>query len=87
VNCVRLHSFDVEAPKGIIAAVRNDTREFNPEEIDRLDFFVAELKKQGIYSDLNLNVSRTYKAGDGARDYELIGAAKGLTYGDRRGRR
>jgi hypothetical protein len=58
-----------------------------PEEIDRLDFFVAELKKQGIYSDLNLNVSRTYKAGDGARDYELIGAAKGLTYGDRRGRR
>jgi hypothetical protein len=84
VNCVRIHSFDVEAPTGIIAPGRHDTREFDSEQLDRLDFFVAELKKQGIYCDLNLNVSRTYKAGDGVRDYELIGTGKALTYFDPR---
>jgi hypothetical protein len=84
VNCVRMHSFDVEAPKGIIAANRGDTREFDTEQLDRLDYFVAELKKRGIYSDLNLNVGRTYKAGDGVKDYALIGAGKALTYFDPR---
>jgi hypothetical protein len=53
---------------GIIAAGRDDTREFDAAQFDRLDNFVAQLKKHGIYCDLNLNVSRTYKAGDGVRD-------------------
>ncbi len=84
VNCVRLHFVDLEAPKGIIAPNRNDTRSFDPEMLDRLDFFIAELKKRGIYSNLNLNVGRKYKAGDGVRDHELIGYAKALTYFDPR---
>ena len=84
VNCVRLHFVDLEAPKGIIAANRHDTRSFDPEQLDRLDFFIAELKKRGIYSNLNLNVGRKYKAGDGVRDHELIGYAKALTYFDPR---
>src|SRR5581483_11046840 len=58
VNCVRLHSFDVEAPRGIIAAGRGDTQRFDAEQLDRLDFFVAALKRHGIYVDLNLNVGR-----------------------------
>lgn len=84
INCVRLHYFDVPAPRGILAADRDDTREFDPEQLDRLDFLVAELKKQGIYSDLNLNVGRRYKAGDGVRDYALIGEGKALTFFDPR---
>lgn len=84
VNCVRLHFVDLEAPKGIIAANRDDTRSFDPEQLDRLDFFIAELKKRGIYSNLNLNVGRKYKAGDGVRDHELIGYAKALTFFDPR---
>jgi hypothetical protein len=45
---------------------------------------VDELKKLGIYSNLNLNVGRRYKVGDGVPDWDLIGVAKGLTYvGDR----
>lgn len=55
---------------------RNDTLKLDPERLDRLDFFIAELKKRGIYSDLNLNVGRNYKAGDGVPDYDLIGVAK-----------
>jgi hypothetical protein len=84
VSCVRLHFLDIEAPRGIIAPDRSDTRSFDAEQLDRLDFFIAELKKRGIYSNLNLNVGRRYKAGDGVRDHELIGTGKALTYFDPR---
>jgi hypothetical protein len=87
INCVRFHFLDRtthERPQGLIDGDRNDSLKLDPERLDRLDFFIAELKKRGIYSDLNLNVGRNYKAGDGVPDYNLIGVAKGMTYfGDR----
>jgi len=84
VNGVRFHFFDRTAPCGIIDSTRDDTRALDAEQLDRLDFLVAELKKRGIYTNLNLNVARIYKAGDGVRDHELLGFAKALTYFDRR---
>ena len=84
VNCVRFHFLDRPAPQGLIDAKRNDTRAFDAEQLDRLDFFVAELKKRGIYTNLNLNVGRSYKAGDEVTDCELLGYAKALTYFDPR---
>jgi hypothetical protein len=84
INCVRLHFLDRTAPAGLVAADRDDTRALDPARMERLDFFIAELKKRGIYTDLNLNVGRTYKSGDGVRDRELIGFAKALTYFDPR---
>ena len=65
VNCVRLHFLDLDAPRGLIDRTRTDSREFDPEQLDREDFFIAELKKRGIYVNVNLNVGRSYKAGDG----------------------
>ncbi|MBI5383107.1 MAG: hypothetical protein HZA90_00315 [Verrucomicrobia bacterium] len=84
VNCVRFHFLDRPAPTGLIATNRNDTRALAPAQLDRLDFFIAELKQRGLYSDLNLNVGRSYKAGDGVRDHEWLGFAKALTYFDAR---
>ena len=84
VNCIRFHFLDVLAPRGILDADRDDTRAFDPTQVDRLDFFVAELKKRGLYTNLNLNVAHPYKPGDGVRDSELLGFAKGLTYFDPR---
>ncbi len=84
LNCVRFHFLDRTAPNGLVDNSRNDTRALDPKQLDRLDFFIAELKKRGIYSNLNLNVGRTYKAGDGVRDYEIIGFGKALTYFDER---
>jgi hypothetical protein len=84
INCVRFHMLDRVAPGGLIAAKRDDTRQLDPDQLDRLDFFLAELKKWGIYSDLNLNVGRTYKAGDGVRDFEYLGFAKAVTFFDER---
>jgi hypothetical protein len=58
LNGVRFHYFDRPAPGGILDASRSDTRALDPVQIDRFDFLVAELKKRGIYTDINLNVAR-----------------------------
>jgi len=83
VNCVRMHFLDrttTQRPRGLIDGTRQDTRKMDPQQLDRLDFFIAELKKRGVYVNLNLNVGRTYKADDGVPDYDLIGVAKAITY-------
>jgi hypothetical protein len=95
INCVRFHFLDLTTrdpadqsprprPSGLIDRHQNHTQSFDPEQIDRLDFFVAELKKRGIYTNLNLNVGRTYKEGDGVPDWDVIQIWKGMTFiGDR----
>jgi hypothetical protein len=83
INCVRFHFLDrttSQIPKGLIDGTRNDSRVFDKDQLDRLDYFINELKQRGIYSDLNLNVGRTYKPGDDVPDYDLIGVAKAMTY-------
>ncbi|HEX4343412.1 MAG TPA: hypothetical protein VH255_08470, partial [Verrucomicrobiae bacterium] len=98
INCVRFHFLDMPSqdgsmtnesgrriPSGLIAA-GNTSQELEPAALDRLDFFIAELKKQGIYVNLNLNVGRRYREGDDVPDYKFIqrAATKGMTFvGDR----
>jgi len=84
VNCVRFHHMDSSSGRSAIDLSRNDTRRLDPENMDLFDFFVAELKKRGIYSNINLNVLRKYKEGDGVRDYELLGIGKAATYFNKR---
>jgi hypothetical protein len=84
VNLVRLHFLDLAAPRGIIDSTRGDSRSFDAQQLDRLDLLISELKKRGIYLDLNLNVGRSYKAGDGVQDFDKIQWAKGLTLFDPR---
>jgi hypothetical protein len=67
-------------PAGLIDSTRDDTGHFNPEQLDRLDYFFAQLKANGIYADINLNVGHTWKKGDGIPDYDQIGVAKAYTY-------
>ena len=58
INCVRFHHMDWQtAPGGIWA---KDMQTLDPGQLDRLDYFIAQLKTRGIYTDLNLHVSRTY---------------------------
>jgi hypothetical protein len=58
INCVRFHHMDMQTTPGGIFA--KDGRTLDPEQLDKLDWFIAKLKEHGIYSDLNLHVSRTY---------------------------
>ncbi|MEO6810864.1 MAG: carbohydrate binding domain-containing protein [Isosphaeraceae bacterium] len=58
INCVRFHHMDMQTtPSGVFS---KDGCTLDPSQLDKLDFFIAELKKNGIYTDLNLHVSRTY---------------------------
>jgi hypothetical protein len=79
-----LHFLDLPTPRGLIDATREDTRVFDAQQLDRLDFWIAELKRRGIYINLNLNVGRSYKAGDGVKDADKIRWGKGLTFYDPR---
>ena len=83
INCVRFHFLDRrtdEIPRGLIDSTRNDSRAFDRDQLDRLDYFIFQLKQRGIYSDLNLNVGRVYRPGDDVPDSALIGQAKAMTY-------
>ncbi|HYR57708.1 MAG TPA: carbohydrate binding domain-containing protein [Chthoniobacteraceae bacterium] len=70
INCVRFHHMDSQLPP--TGLLQKDKRTLDPEMLDRLDYFIAQLKKNGIYANLNLHVSRDYPdmpKWDGAPSY------------------
>lgn len=84
INCVRIHHLDWRTPRGIIDSNHPDSRHLDPAMLDRLDNLIAELKKQGIYVNLNLNVARAFQPGDLVKDAESLGFAKAVTFFDQR---
>ena len=66
VNIVRFHHMDASwASPNIFDKSSGGTRKLDPESLDKLDYFIAKLKENGIYVDLNLLVSRRFRASDG----------------------
>jgi hypothetical protein len=66
INVVRFHHMDMYAfPQGLRARNAAGTGDLDPEALERLDYFVAQLKSHGIYANLNLLVSRPFNAADG----------------------
>ena len=80
INCVRFHGLDSAWGRSIIDYSRNDTLHEDPVNFDRFDWLVYQLKQRGIYSNLNLNVFRVYKAGDAVRDFRPLYFGKSATY-------
>jgi hypothetical protein len=64
INCARFTSVDKTAPSGIFMNVAtNDSRYLrclDPTQLERMDYFIAQLKSRGIYVDLTLHMSRNY---------------------------
>jgi len=57
-NVIRFHFMDAGAPPtGIFA---QDGKTLDDGQLDRLDFFISQLKANGIYANLNLHVARRY---------------------------
>ncbi len=69
VNMIRLHSIDGSST-GVIDYARGNSQHFVPEALDRMDYLIAELKKHGIYTYLDL------------LDYRMFNSADGVTEGD-----
>ncbi|MCA9264518.1 MAG: carbohydrate binding domain-containing protein [Planctomycetales bacterium] len=61
INVVRMHHMDSHS---IWGTSPNKTT-IDPEQLDRLDYFVWQLKRNGIYTNLNLHVSRSLGATEG----------------------
>ncbi|TLD68245.1 hypothetical protein FEM03_23600 [Phragmitibacter flavus] len=59
INLVRFHFMD-ENWSGTQLIHQDNQPGLQPEPLARLDFFFAELKKRGIYSNFNLHVGRQY---------------------------
>jgi hypothetical protein len=65
INCIRFHHTDNQvAPRGIWKAGTPKKNEFDPGQLDRLDYFIAALKRHGIYANINLHISRNYWEGE-----------------------
>lgn len=65
INCIRFHHMDNQtAPRGIWKNGTPKKTEFDPDQLDRLDYFIAALKKHGVYANINLHVSRNYWEGE-----------------------
>jgi hypothetical protein len=50
----------------------------DPEQLDRLHWFLFQLKERGIYANINLHVSRNYP---GMRDYKFPAKPRTFVYG------
>ncbi len=84
VNMVRIHHFENTWSQdgSVINLDLDNTRELHPDQLDKLDYFVAELIKAGIYINFNLNTSRRFMEGDGVPEHEILGTAKGANLFD-----
>ncbi|WOO41543.1 carbohydrate binding domain-containing protein [Rubellicoccus peritrichatus] len=68
INSVRFHHMDYGwAPekRNVFGVNPSSTLTADEESLDRLGYFVASLKKQGIYTNLNLLCSRRFTEADG----------------------
>jgi hypothetical protein len=67
VNLVRLGDLDlpIGPDRSLFDDSRDDTKEFDPAALERLDHLLAALKKRGIYVALELCSKRRFRSGDG----------------------
>lgn len=70
INTIRFHHMDMQdAPSGIWKTNDDGTRSLDPEQVDRLDYFLARLHENGIYANLNLHCSRTLTPAEGFAEF------------------
>ncbi len=88
VNMLRLHSMD--GRWGPLIDYRDGTsQQFDADALDRIDYFIAELKKRGIYVYLDLLDYRQFRTADGVKHgdeftHNWQGSMKGASIFDER---
>ncbi len=72
-NMVRLHHMDASwAQPNIFGNHPTSTLNLSPEMLDRLDYFIYQCKRHGIYIYMDLLVHRKFLRDDGVRDWERL---------------
>jgi hypothetical protein len=75
-NLVRFHGMDSRWGNTIFDKSYPDTRHFDPDQLDRLDYLIHLLRERGIYINLNLHVGRRFTEADGVPQAEWLAYAK-----------
>lgn len=83
-NLARLHGLDARWGRTLFDRRYPDTQHFDPEQLDKLDFLIAQLKKRGIYVNINLHVGRRFTEADGVPQAQWLAYAKFCTIFDGR---
>ncbi|MDP8230606.1 MAG: hypothetical protein P9L93_05830 [Candidatus Gorgyraea atricola] len=86
-NAVRMHFLDNEAPHGIIASHRNDSQHLSESQMDKLDYFIYQLKQNGIYvcfDVLGLGVRRFKKDDMVPELKDMPRGARGISFFNKR---
>lgn len=66
INAVRMHHHDTAAaPRGLWGPVVDGRRTLSPEMVERQDYFLNQLHRNGIYANLNLHVGREITEAEG----------------------
>lgn len=89
-NAVRLHDYEgYAAPNGLwVASAIGSSRvkiprQIDPDQLDKMDYFVAQLIHDGIYVDLNLHVGRKVRRDEGFPEANRLPEKdKGVDYYD-----
>lgn len=71
INIIRFHHMDnpwSDQDGTIFDRSTEGTRTFHPEQLDKLHYFLYQLKRNGIYANINLHVSRRFAEADGIPD-------------------
>ena len=64
-NIIRFHHLDANWTNAFLTRDASGREKINEQKLDDFDFFFNELKKVGIYSDINMLTGRDMKSADG----------------------
>ncbi|MDP2911552.1 MAG: hypothetical protein Q8N76_04390 [Candidatus Omnitrophota bacterium] len=82
-NIVRLHFLDNPSPDGIVDSSYDDSQHISESQMDRLDYFIYQLKQNGVYvcfDVLGLG-ARRFKSGDNVPEFDrIIRGASGISF-------
>jgi hypothetical protein len=82
-NLIRFHHIDNGWGNESLFDYNSNTRHLNADRLNRMEYLIAGLKKNGIYVNMNLNVSRSFKEADGVSGADSLSEfAKGVTQFD-----
>ena len=86
INLVRLHHMDAPwSSPNLFDPKAEDTQTFSEDSLDKLDYLLGALKKNGIYVYPDLLVHRKFREGDNVPDFALLAnGAKGVAHFSRR---
>ena len=72
-NLVRIHHIDAFwSNPNIFDNNFDDTQHISAEVLDKLDYLIYQLKKNGVYVFMDLLVDREFKQGDGVADWKNV---------------